>query len=297
MVTGKRKSNIDTKPHCVTVFFRMNVSKSIYVLSASIGACIGALVSLEISDRFHMVPFVWVIGAFLGGLISYIAIDLKGFCGGVWAVLHEMVSWRPYYLYWKTLAIVTMSFTMTILYLCTLCALLISISIPVVYALVMFTPFVSFFFAVLCINDTCSDNCYTHDRYRFLLEEKSRESWEFIKKANPLAIVWYCLKLLSLVPSGLLWFTKHLPKIIYWTIVYTIAISFAVTCRFPYKVFLYTHSSRRIACMLDAGVGSVIGYYFGRATVGACAGAILGFVSYEVTHRIIMTRKATEQVA
>ncbi len=58
-------------------------------------------------------------------------------------------------------------------------------------------------------------------------------------------------------------------------------------------VFRIIHSDLRLLCAADAAIGSAIGYYFGNALAGGIAGAIFGFLNYEIVSvRLLHIRRS-----
>src|SRR3989344_5943974 len=73
-------------------------------LACAFGALIGTLTALEISARFEYGSYLWSIGALVGGIAAYVAIDFRHFCAGVAHSYRRTVAWRPYGLWWKAFA-------------------------------------------------------------------------------------------------------------------------------------------------------------------------------------------------
>ncbi len=60
---------------------------------------------------------------------------------------------------------------------------------------------------------------------------------------------------------------------------------------FGWNMFVQIHSRERVICLVDSAIGTVIGYMSGYALIGACAGAVLGIINYElVTKRWLIPR-------
>jgi hypothetical protein len=55
-----------------------------------------------------------------------------------------------------------------------------------------------------------------------------------------------------------------------------------VVGRFLYHVFVMIHSERRFLCLVDAGLGSLVGFYAGSVLIGMIAGAAFGLLNYEI---------------
>lgn len=62
-----------------------------------------------------------------------------------------------------------------------------------------------------------------------------------------------------------------------------------VVAKFLWFLFTQIHSDIRVLCLVDAGIGTVLGiFYFGSPVMGAFAGGLLGLLNYEiVTKRIL----------
>ena len=70
-------------------------------LMSGLGGLVGALLAMEIATRFAYGEYLWGIGALLGGLAGFTAIDFRKFCDGVARSYHATIAWRPYPPYWK----------------------------------------------------------------------------------------------------------------------------------------------------------------------------------------------------
>lgn len=47
--------------------------------ACALGACIGTFTALDISTRFQYGSYLWGIGALLGGIVAYVAVDFRHF--------------------------------------------------------------------------------------------------------------------------------------------------------------------------------------------------------------------------
>lgn len=101
-------------------------------LACMLGGFIGALVSLEIARTFAIGEYFWIIGALIGGGISYLAYDLQEIKAGMSRAWQKTISWKPDKKWWK-------------LYLKTLLAIPIALGI-VSFTIIVF-PFVALYYA------------------------------------------------------------------------------------------------------------------------------------------------------
>ncbi len=76
-------------------------------LACAFGSIIGTLTALEISARLEYGSYLWSIGALVGGIAAYVAIDFRHFCAGVAHSYRCAIAWRPYGLWWKALATIS----------------------------------------------------------------------------------------------------------------------------------------------------------------------------------------------
>lgn len=272
------------------------------LFACAFGACIGALCALEISTYFKYGSYFWGIGAFLGGLFAYIAVDFRQLCfdvarsyrvsvRSIAGMLRVMTSWRPYKLYWKAILIEMLGYGTVAISLVSLfflirttgpeymrtpsIGLLVLAVIPAMFG--VFTP---------AINTRSNWSSYirikrymSYDEYLLLGEEAS---WSLIKFCNPITLPFIILWLvwrLTLKVVGYLWKNK------------VRAMSLTVSAgsftgkeayRFIVRTFVYVHSERRTICFVDATLGAAFGFLLGSAILGAMIGAVLGIINYEI---------------
>lgn len=60
------------------------------------------------------------------------------------------------------------------------------------------------------------------------------------------------------------------------------------TPRFTLGVLRLIHSDIRLLCGTDAAIGSIVGFYFGYAIVGALVGGLLGVLNYELVSKRLL---------
>ncbi len=77
------------------------------VIASAFGAMNGVLVGIQLSNWLQWEPsFDWllgIVGALIGSIVGYCAIDLKGLWQGLCRAYHDVSSWKPDKLYWKGL--------------------------------------------------------------------------------------------------------------------------------------------------------------------------------------------------
>src|SRR5207248_955819 len=73
----------------------------------------------------------------------------------------------------------------------------------------------------------------------------------------PFTVIYFSLK-------GIWWLIKKVPAAI------------TLARRLTWTLFILVHSRRRTICFVDAGIGTLIGYFAGNALIGAVAGGFIG---------------------
>lgn len=273
------------------------------VFACFLGSLIGGLSALEISQYFTYGKYLWGIGALLGGLTAYIAVDFHKFCAGFAKSYQEskenlvykykqIVEWKPDSEYWKTMALMEAGL------ICMSTSLaMVSISLGYFasfnerngysfYGSILFMCAVASFIVMAagCVLMFTLPYSYTKTPYYKRKEEYQETRHEaviLIKYCNPVS---FFLVLCYIVFSSLYFFGIALwngfPNFASWAV--TVVRLVWVACRqFFVNGFIYVHSDRRTLCFVDATIGASFGFGFGSAIVGAFVGAMLGLVNYE----------------
>lgn len=246
--------------------------------ACALGALIGTLAALEIASRFKYGSYFWGIGAALGGIIAYVAVDFRQL---VTSVVRAYRATRNRFaqksrFYWRVVAFGS-------------AALILFWISWVVAAVVMILlenglAFSALFFAMFSL----FTNPWTIDGAQIRGDSPFGERRRCVKRyhlsvgllvfSNPIVlpitliagVIWMLPRALKQSKRAALWLgssTVSAVKAIGWFVKYT---------------FIYVHSQRRTICFVDATLGAAVGYSFGSAIVGAVAGSLLGLVNYEL---------------
>ncbi|MEK7659967.1 MAG: hypothetical protein AAB343_02080 [Patescibacteria group bacterium] len=253
-------------------------------LACAFGALIGTLTALEIATRFEYGSNLWVIGAFVGGIAAYVAIDFRHFCAGVAHSYRRTIAWRPDLLWWKALA--AMASGVATMY-CSIvgasgavCAYFsdtpMSFAISALYLMFALSVFGALF-SCLLVSASTSGAIDVADR-EWRLRNTIAIGWTMILYCNPISAVLGSFR-------GMKWVAVRTPSAIARAVSATISsvrYTASTIAQFVAGIFVYVHSQRRTICFVDATIGAAIGYSFGSAIIGAVAGALLGVLNYEI---------------
>src|SRR3989344_2663150 len=66
-----------------------------------LGALIGSFAALDIASRFELGRYFAVLGALLGGLVAYVAVDFRQLLAGICRAWMEAATWEPDLRRWK----------------------------------------------------------------------------------------------------------------------------------------------------------------------------------------------------
>ncbi|MBU2036676.1 hypothetical protein KJ866_00485 [Patescibacteria group bacterium] len=246
------------------------------MLGCAIGAFIGVLVAFEIQSRLIWGSYLWILGAFAGGLIGWCAGELKELWTSIMHSYHETINWRPDHSYWKAFIIL---FSGIVLMSITVCGfmllpiLILASEIHSVWLLVGLGGagmFYSLAMTLLLIGNNPTS-----------FEDATKIGRTFMRQCNPIASMYYIFRFLYRIVRYLI---LHLPSA-------TVAICSAIkwiainVAQFVARVFIYAHSERRRIRFIGAFLGTVAGFFLGSAILGAVAGAIIGGISREIAIR------------
>ena len=253
-------------------------------LACAFGAFIGTLTALEISTRFEYGPYLWVVGALVGGVTAYIAIDFRHFCAEVVHSYHHTIAWRPDSHWWKTLPII--SGGMAIMYSTTVGVGGVAFAYFSDNPILILVGTLWFMLAASIVGASlgwlitsnnlsrAKDAADREQRLRYLAEL----GWQLMRWGNPIGATLATIR-------GLKWVAVRTPSTIARAILATINVIRRIAgtlAQFVAGVFVYVHSQRRTICFVDATIGAAIGYTFGSAIIGAIAGVLLGVLNYEI---------------
>ncbi len=253
-------------------------------LACAFGALIGTLTALEISTRFEYGSYLWAIGALVGGITAYVAIDFRHFCAGVVHSYHRTIAWRPDSQWWKALAImsggIAMMYSSIVGVGGVALAYFSNIPMPVLIGTLwaMLAASVASVLLVGCLMTGSSSSGAKDAADRERLRNIAEMGWMIILHCNPIGATLAVIR-------GLKWVAVRTPSAIARAVLATINGVRRVAstlAQFVASVFVYVHSQRRTICFVDATIGAAIGYTFGSAIIGAIAGALLGVLNYEI---------------
>ena len=266
----------------------MNMTRDWFslALACALGAFIGTLTALEISVRFEYGSYLWIIGALVGGVVAYVAVDFRHFCAGVVCSYYRTIAWHPDSRWWKTFAVLSGGIVMMYLLTVGVISFLIicfldKLASPIipqlcggVFGMVFAMESIVGFGTMLELMDV---NETDRDRERKLCDI-DKVGWVMIFYFSPIGVT-------LLVFRGLKWVVMRVPLAITCAIsavISSIRYAWHMFAQFAVEVFVYVHSQRRVICFVDASIGAAIGYSFGSAIIGAIAGAFLGVLNYEI---------------
>lgn len=247
----------------------MHNKTSSIVLACALGACIGAFSALEIASRFEYGSFLWIVGALLGGVVSYITINFRGFCLGVVYSYDKTLAWRPNRLYWGAVGMVFIG--VLSLLSNTLPFLIIGLSVAKCFQ----EPSVDI---IGMLQSAWEDRNVVINWIIFAMTMATTLSFLVNARDNK-GEREYKDSLFNLREIGYKWLVRNNVFVVtLWAVHYVSK----KLCQFVAGVFVYVHSSQRTLCFVNATLGAATGYFLGSTFIGACAGAILGFVSHKL---------------
>ncbi len=290
-------------------------------LSCLLGAFVGTFAAMEIASRFEYGYYLWGIGAVLGGIVAYIAIDFRYFCTGVarakrkaaaeFVVGYQTIrDWRPNRYYWSDVWYDTKLFwrfafwhmlaCWAVASLIAACGYLLTLTpfggIPNLgYRVLILSPVVA---ALTTIMLPAFLFCWEPENGRYYWRREKRQEKietlkEFSLQVNAIYWGWVTLVGFAIVIRSILYAIPKIPG--WWRIAHPVIwLGLKSTANFMGYAFAHVHSQRRTICFVDAALGSMIGYTFGSAILGAAAGALLGILNYEIVSlRVLKLTPAT----
>lgn len=263
--------------------------------ACAFGAFIGALTALEISAQVPYGKYLWSIGALIGGILAYIAVDFWHFCRGVGNAYRKTIAWRPHRLYWRAylaqwvhMAAIQASgfaavgiwiFSGTYLYPAERWFTHEQILEMLYYGYLYLWPALSLTLGLVAARDDLKRKQGWNDtEYDDLLREKTIEGWKKVLYSNPISVLFIVL---FGILFGAAWVITRLPRCAAILARFSAKVAVLIV-RFLRNVFIYVHSERRTICFIDATIGAAIGYSFGSAIIGAIVGALIGLINYEI---------------
>lgn len=222
------------------------------------GALVGGLLALEISESFALGAYLWVLGAVVGGALSYMLYDFSHLRAGVARAYRKTIDHR---LDFKGIGAVLGLFGAFIILFVSVFAVFrvvfmcMAISTPPGdFMQMIMASMVASFMLTMCFVYAmieCGSDFARGVNFTF---------WYLLKYGN--LVVWaYWVPVLAL---------RGAPKIM----------------AFAKRAFVYIHSDERTLCGVDAAIGVVAGHFLGHSLVavllGAVVGALWGVVNYEI---------------
>jgi hypothetical protein len=257
-------------------------------LTSGFGGLVGTLLAMEIATRFAYGEYLWGIGALLGGLTGFTAIDFRKFCAGVARSYRATIAWRPHAEYWKTAGMIFVAASSV--YSCGLVPFAIirtvwiafvpamTFGIPIYVEVLVVSAIMMTTAALLAFAASMRPRDMTTEAYETMLVIRRNMHRELLRETNLITMT--------------IWLFRDLPKIV-WSFIAGIppfigeifqAIGSAakIVWAFIALVFVYVHSARRTICFVDATLGAAIGFSYGSAIIGFVAGFALGVINYEI---------------
>lgn len=246
----------------------MNDSGKIFVACAS-GGGMGTLLALQMNLTF------WWIGLIVGGALGYVSFDPMAIVHAIpeaWVTTKRCSRKAAEAFFFG--AREGFCLTSTVIFpVYILCVKAVGGTNVFVYMfLVGFMVFMSLFMGVVAGTEYLSNP-------GLLTKKRVRADW---KHCNALAVYGYYL------PMGIWHLLNRVPRMI--SAIPGVALKAAVVLHdvvasileFGWNLFKLVHSELRVLCMVDAAIGTAIGYRFGSPLVGAVTGGIFGVLNYEV---------------
>lgn len=246
--------------------------------ACALGAFIGALVGIELSNYFSIGLYGLCIGAPIGGIVGYLTYDFKGAYEGIARAWSEAIAVLPVYKQRIKLMILTLWYAAKSIFgICFWST--VAFSSPIVMLppeafrsppniFIIFPVFfcgifgVLFFVVGLFVYFTFIDGL--HDKSKFAEDLDILSLSQIMKEAKERS------RYINLFTIPII--------IARWLI----SIAKTIVCIFIPRAFLYIHSEMRLLCFTDSLIGASIGYFYGNPIIGAIAGALLGVLNYEI---------------
>ncbi len=248
---------------------------------------IGAFSAQSIADHFETGKNFWFLGAFLGGIIAWIGVDVRKFIAGVTlAVKHawqQTIAWKPNVEHWKNvgrLYLLGLSCFST----CVTCFMLVDHSNLFdqqngqgqgglhLLEMLLYVLFAAASFLFLLAAALCTVMSFElKNAILFSHEEKQ----------------WIHLLTLNMNPVGLtIFLLKSCVQFVRWSLFilpFALQLTWLFFSRAVRLTFLYANHERRTASFVFAALGASIGYFVGHVPIVALVGAVLGVLEFELT--------------
>lgn len=253
------------------------------VLACVFGAVLGSFIAMDINQRFEPGHYFAWVGALVGGLTAYCAVDFKQFLHGIAQAYTHVVAWKPNRSYWKLMGL-SQVFTASLLFPPAFAFLLstnkveegrwtTSVAVWVVPSIVSIAA--GLFFGSM---NGARMGLHNDDQYQTQLQDMIVFTKKAIRHGNILSLIWYAL-------LGICWIivqsVKRVPRGVGSAWVGT-CLAVRKSGTFCVTAFRFVHSKRRTICLIAATAGAAIGYHFGSAVIGGIAGGLIGLIEHEL---------------
>lgn len=247
-------------------------------LACALGGFLGTACAHEIAVRFQYGQHLAFLGTMVGALVSYLAIDFRQFLRGVGAAWSTVIGLRIEADALKAVGILgsgiaAFYFTFVVILFVLIFAPMFIFG-PVDHRVLELAGSTILAVIVMGYGLAAAIVALSAAKYRdTVARHKSYAAYvdfgmTVLRHANLVSATWY----------GLCWARLGLAQVPYAS-----RIAFNAVKGFLREVFILVHSERRLICLVDGGLGAIIGYYiFGSAIAGGIVGAILGVINFEI---------------
>ncbi|MBP9760219.1 MAG: hypothetical protein KBD24_02510 [Candidatus Pacebacteria bacterium] len=255
-------------------------------LACGLGAFVGSLIALEVATRMGRGWYFGIIGALIGGALSYVVIDFRAWPVAIRRGYHKVTAWRPpSRLYWRALfaqwlkmwALCATTIAMMLVFFVAVArpvdptlGLVISIemltflSVTSIWVWSFLSLTLGLVMALGFVGVRSSEEDVTTHNARLIRVRE--DGYVGAKTLNPIYIAF--------------WLALRTPKTLSRASMFVL-MALLLLGRFVSAVFVYVHSDRRTICFVGGALGAMVGYGLGSAIVGAVAGVVAGSVSYQ----------------
>lgn len=254
-------------------------------LAVFCGAFVGTVVALQ------MVPVLWWIGLLAGGLVGYLSYQPMQVIRAIPQALRvagkAVLQTMRVSAVWLGMTAITCLLFLMLLLICNLyAALFLRLFTDSFASIDPALMSLSFVFATLfAIGYEIHIDAWTGNN-----EFHHRSLICAIKQANQLRVSWWILhralpKVMKALFEVLIW----TPKILFYYLPITLWL-LAKSCGIFVKTFAVTlfkliHSDERLLCLVDAMIGTAIGFFLHNALAGALIGGVFGVTNYELVSK------------
>jgi hypothetical protein len=260
--------------------FRKSYSTAI---ACGFGAFIGGLVANQFASHLPFLDsLAGFVGMLVGGFVGYITIDFREICTAIPRAWSKTINWRPYRPFWVAALTYPLPWLIIMLYMVIGFYLSmyhhIKLTNKEVISVMEIVADIFLFFAVILffggISNLKKDAKGRNFRSLRSLVRSNRADLKFARDLTPPYLVFRTFKALQFCVKELAWaimLLRFMPAIL------------STLGQFCKELFILVHSDRRVVCFMSAATGAGIGFFgFHQVVAGLVAGAVLGFIDYEV---------------